>query len=182
MSNFTFIYQKESSTNQVKLLDTLNYTLEEFTNNPDRCYPTWDSSLMIASEVKYEHPVIDSISQEIREKTREELILTENKIELLQDGEYIKEGKIITLPAPEDLIKKVWNKETHVWEEGMTKEELVKMRTEKILKYSELEESKKALEGSKFSSKDEIALINQEMLELEKDINKLATQISTLKI
>lgn len=62
----------------------------------------------------------------------------------------------------------------------MTKEELVKMRTEKILKYSELEESKKALEGSKFSSKDEIALINQEMLELEKDINKSSTQISYL--
>ena len=178
MSNYTNIYKKVN--NKVELLDTLNYTLKEFQKNPRGCYPAWNSSSMVASDIKYEYPVIDENTQELREKTREELILTENKVELLQEGEYIEDEKIITVPAPENLIKKLWNKENHSWTEGMTKEELVKMRTKKILKYSELEESKKALEGSKFSSEDEITLINQEMLELEKDINKLATKISYL--
>lgn len=178
MSNYTNIYLKNE--NGVKLLDTLNYTLEEFQENPKSCYPMWDKSTMIASEVKYEYPVIDNETQELREKTREELILTENKIELLQDGEYLEGNRIVTVPVPENLIKAIWNKETHTWEEGMTKEELIKIRAEKILKYSELEENKKALEGSKFSSKDEISLINQELLELEKDINSLASKIGTL--
>lgn len=179
MSNYTNIYLKNK--NEVKLLDTLNYTLEEFKINPQACYPMWDKFTMIASEIKYEYPVID-VSGELREKTREELILTENKIELLQDGEYLEGNEIVTVPAPENLIKAIWNKETHTWIEGMTKEELVKLRTEKILKYSELEENKKSLETSKFSSEDEILMITKEMQVLEQDINKLAGQIATLKL
>ena len=179
MSNYTNIYLKNKS--EVKLLDTLNYTLEEFKKNPQACYPTWNKETMTASEIKYEYPVID-VSGELREKTREELILTENKIELLQDGEYLEGNRIVTVPVPENLIKKVWNKENHTWIEGMTKDELVKIRTEKILKYSELEENKKSLETSKFSSEDEIIMITQEMQVLEQDINKLAGQIATLKL
>lgn len=119
MSNLTHIYENKSG--KILLLDILNYTLEEFKNNPQGCYPNWNPSSMIASEIKYEHPCLD-ISGELREKTREERIL-EGEIELLQDGEYVADGKIITVPAPENLLKKVWDKELHIWKESATEEE-----------------------------------------------------------
>lgn len=179
MSNYTNIYLKNKS--EVKLLDTLNYTLEEFKKNPQACYPTWNKETMIASEIKYEYPIIDVETQELREKTREEKILLDNKIELLQDGEYIKKNEIIVVPVPENLIKATWIEENHTWIEGMTKDELVKIRTEKILKYSELENNKKALETSKFSSENEIYMIVQEMQSLEIDINNLEQKINVFK-
>ncbi|MCF2612978.1 hypothetical protein [Fusobacterium perfoetens] len=119
MSNLTYIYQKNVS--EIKLLDTLNYTLEEFKTNPQGCYPGFNKKNMVVSSEKYDYPCID-YSGELRNKTREERIL-EGEIELLQDGEYVADGKIITVPAPENLLKKVWDKELHIWKESATEEE-----------------------------------------------------------
>lgn len=121
MSNLTHIYKNENG--KIKLLDTLNYTLEEFKSNPVGCYPNWDTKTMIASETKYEYPTFDTETQGLREKTREERIL-EGETELLQAGEYLENGKIISIPAPEELFKKVWDKEIHTWKEGATEEEI----------------------------------------------------------
>ena len=81
---------------------------------------------------------------------------------------------------PDGLLSPKWNKELTLWEEGAAKEELIKIRAEKILKYSELEENKKALETSKFSSIDEIKLIASELSELEIEINNLAEKIKNM--
>ena len=83
MSNLTDIYENQNG--KILLLDILNYTLEEFKNNPYGCYPNWNPSSMIASEIKYEHPTISSKDEGLREKTREERI-AEGETELLQDG------------------------------------------------------------------------------------------------
>ena len=121
MSNLTHIYLKNEK--GIERLDSLNYTLEEFKSNPVGCYPNWDKKTMIASETKYEYPTFDTETQGLREKTREERIL-EGETELLQAGEYLENGKIISIPAPEELFKKVWDKETHTWKEGATEEEI----------------------------------------------------------
>ena len=120
MSNLTHIYENKNG--KILLLDILNYTLEEFKANPQGCYPSWDINTMIASEIKYEYPCINP-SGELREKTRVERIL-EGEIELLQDGEYVTDGKITTVPCPEGLFKKIWDKEAHIWKEGATEEEI----------------------------------------------------------
>lgn len=177
MSNFTFIYDKTT----LKLIDALNYTLEEFNVNPQGCYPNWNEEKYLAIENKIEDPILDKNSQTLREKTREEKILLDNKVELLQDGEYIQDGKIVTVPCVENFLKKSWNKEKHIWEEGATVDEIIEQRKNKILKYSELEKEKKALEGSKFSTEDEILTVTEEMNKLEKEINSLANIIATLK-
>lgn len=54
------------------------------------------------------------------------------------------------------------------------------MRAKKILEYSQLEEDKKALESSKFSSEEEIALIVEKMTALEQEINALAEKTKAL--
>lgn len=120
MSNLTHIYENQNG--KILLLDILNYTLEEFKNNPYGCYPNWNPSSMIASEIKYEHPTISSEDEGLREKTREERI-AEGETELLQDGEYVTDGKIVTVPCPEGLLKKEWDKELHIWKESATEEE-----------------------------------------------------------
>lgn len=152
---------------------------KEFKEEPIKYYPSWDNT-MYASLEKYNNPVLDKKTGEIREKTREELILLDNKLELLQDGEYVEDGEIIVVEAPDRLIKKVWDKEEHTWEEGATKEEVTEVRKNKILEYSKLEEEKKSLESSKFTTKEEIEFIVNKLEQLEEEINNLAQTGNTL--
>lgn len=105
---------------------------EDFKNNPVLFYPEWKSSFY-ATQDKYNNPVISDGA--LREKTREELILIDNKCELLADGEYIEQGKIIVVPYPEGLLKKKWDKTAHVWGEGATVEELKEFYFDLINKY-----------------------------------------------
>ncbi|MGL5616646.1 MAG: hypothetical protein ACRDD2_10540 [Sarcina sp.] len=95
---------------------------EEFKAEPKKFYPDWDVANHLSAETEFQNPIMDN--GVVREKTREELILLDNKTELLQDGEYIENNKIIKIEAPNNLFKKVWNKEVNLWEEGATKEEV----------------------------------------------------------
>ncbi|WP_270428188.1 hypothetical protein [Fusobacterium mortiferum] len=128
----------------------------------------------------FTHPTYDEELQAIREMTYDETKLLE--VEPLIDGEYIEDGKLITVEYDESLgyYKKAWDKENHIWYEGTTHDEFVKMRADKILEYSQLEEDKKALENSKFSTQEEIQFIVEKMQALEKEINDIADKIKTL--
>lgn len=152
---------------------------EEFKENPIKYFPSWETT-MFASLEKYNNPILDKKTEEIREKTREELILLDNKLELLQDGEYVEAGKITVVEAPENLIKKVWNKEVHIWEEGATREEVVEERKNKILKYSQLKKEKDELIASGFAIQEEIDSIDIQMKQYKKDIDELAMKIKGL--
>lgn len=153
-------------------------TYEEFIENPQAFYPDWDEENMYGSKDKLQYPIIEDNS--LREKTQEELKL-EGIIEL-EDGEYTQDGKLIVVKYDEKLgyYKKAWDKVEHIWYEGTTHDEFVKMRADKILEYSQLEENKKALENSKFSTQEEIQLIVEKMQILEKEINDIADKVKTL--
>ena len=143
--------------------------LEEFKESPTKFYPDWDNT-MYATLEKYNNPILDNAV--IREKTREELILLDNKIELLEEGEIIENGEIRKIKKPEGY-KMEWQSPN--WVETITKEELTELRKDKILEYSKLEEDKKLLESSKFSTLEEIELIVEKMKILEGEINTIAT-------
>ena len=175
MEKIIYIYDKN-----LKLIAQPFITeYEEFKKNPNKFFPNCEVT-MYASLEKYNNPVLDKKVGEIREKTREELILIDNKLELLQDGEYVEDGEIIVVEDPENLIKKVWNKEMYIWEEGATREELIEERKNKILEYKKLKDDKKDLEESGFSSEEEILMLNEKMALLEVDINNLAEKIKLL--
>ena len=112
----------------------------EFKDNPTKFYPGWDVNNHISTETEFQNPILDS--GVIREKTREELILLDNKIELLQDGEYIDNNKIVVVEAPNNLFKKVWNKITNAWEEGATQDDVDKEMNRLIDEFIELSEQK----------------------------------------
>ncbi len=153
MSNLTHIYKKET---EVKLLDTLNYTIKEFMANPQGCYPEWDKQSMIASEIKYEYPIFDN--ETLREMTKYEKYkkglykLLENEVEyqgnilVLEQGQYVDErGVLQTVPKPEGT-KIEWNWQTHEWEEKATMLEIVQAQYaeyEGMDTYSTVEEMKR---------------------------------------
>ena len=134
MSNLTHIYENQNG--KILLLDILNYTLEEFKNNPYGCYPNWNPSSMIASEIKYEHPTISSEDEGLREMTKYEKFkadlyeLQQNEVEYkgdiltLEPGQYIKDGEVITVSKPEGT-RIEWDWELHEWEEKATNLEIV---------------------------------------------------------
>ncbi len=65
-------------------------------------------------------------------------------------------------------------------ENKFTKEQLLEQRINYILEYSKLEENKKVLESSKFSTEEEIKAITERMAILEVDINNLQEKIKAL--
>lgn len=134
---------------------------EEFKAKPTKFYPDWDVTNHLSTETEFLNPITDN--GVIREKTREELILIDHKIELLQDGEYIENNKIIVTKAPDYLYKKLWNKEAHIWEEGATSEEIKNELYRLFDEYIYLDEQKIKYETNKFPT-----------LELE---NKIAENI-----
>lgn len=145
--------------------------LEEFKESPTKFYPDWDNTMYAALE-KYNNPILDIATNQIREKTRTELILLDNKIELLEEGEIIENKEIKKIEKPKGY-KIEWQSPN--WVETITKEELTELRKDKILEYSKLEEDKKLLESSKFSTLEEIELIVEKMQILEVEINNIAT-------
>ncbi|WP_308009313.1 hypothetical protein [uncultured Fusobacterium sp.] len=156
-----------------KYITSLNYSKEEFKKE---WYPEFEDGMLI-SETKYSNPILDNGT--LREKTREELIL-EGKEEFLVDGWYVAKGKILKKEIPENLIFPIWNKDKKVWEDGMTKEKIIELRKNKIIEYEKLEEEKKLLEKSKFSSEDEMKAIIEKMAVIEGSINELADKIKAL--
>ena len=134
MSNLTYIYQKNVS--EIKLLDTLNYTLNEFKANPQACYPTWDTATMIASTEKYEYPCSD-VSGELREMTKYEKyqkglyelqfneVIYKDDVLVLEQGQYIDEKGILKTVEKIEGTRIEWNWETHEWEEKATMLEIV---------------------------------------------------------
>ena len=112
MSTFTYIYNIQG---EVKLLDTLNYTLEEFKVNPKGCYPNWNTENMYASDTMYECPIL--IEGIIREMTKYEKY-KKGLYELLENGEIKSKDKI-------EGTRVEWNWTTHEWEEKATNLEIV---------------------------------------------------------
>ncbi|MGL5931938.1 MAG: hypothetical protein ACRCY7_03385 [Cetobacterium sp.] len=123
---------------------------EEFKAEPMKFYPDWDITNHISVEVEFQNPIMDN--ETIREKTREELILLDNKTELLQDGEYIQNNKIIVVEAPDNLFKKMWNRETHTWQEGATKEDIDLEVDRLITEFIDLSEKKEKYEKYGFET------------------------------
>lgn len=65
---------------------------------------------------KLENPIWDNGT--LREKSREEQIILDNKIELLYDGEVLRDGGIVKIEPTQEFYMKVWNKVSEVWEES----------------------------------------------------------------
>lgn len=160
--------------NKGNFIESLNYEKQEFKTE---WYSDWKNSYLI-SEIKFINPIIENGN--LREKTREELILLDNRVELLQDGEYINKSKILKKEIPDTLINPIWDKEKNIWKEGATKDYLTEIRKNKIVEYEKLEEEKKLLENSKFSTEDEMKAIVEKMAVIEGDINTLQDKIKAL--
>lgn len=140
-----------------------------------------EDCIVVEVERPFQNPISDDLMS-IREMTREELILIKNKVELLADGEYVEDGAIKTIDKPQDLIRPIWNKNTHTWQEGMTKEELMLKRKDKILEYKKIKEEIAALEEfqEEFESDNTIILLKTQMTEIKKEIDDLLVKIKKI--
>lgn len=140
-----------------------------------------EDCIVIEVERPFENPISDDL-ESVREMTREELILMKNKTELLLDGEYIETGEIKTIEKPLDLIRPIWNRELHIWNEGMTKEELMLKRKDLIMQYKEIKTEIETLEefSAEFESDNTIVLLREQMSKIKKEIDDLLVKIKQL--
>lgn len=140
-----------------------------------------ENCIVVETERPFENPVSDDL-ESVREMTREELILMKNKTELLLDGEYIEAREIKTIEKPLDLIRPIWNRELHIWNEGMTKEELMLKRKDLIMQYKEIKTEIETLEefSAEFESDNTIVLLREQMSKIKKEIDDLLVKIKQL--
>ena len=140
-----------------------------------------EDCIVIEVERPFENPISDDL-ESVREMTREELILMKNKTELLLDGEYIEAREIKTIEKPLDLIRPIWNRELHIWNEGMTKEELMLKRKDLIMQYKKAKEEISVLEefSTEFESDGTVELLKIKMAEIKKEIDDLLFKIKQL--
>lgn len=94
-----------------------------------------------------------------------------------EDG-YHYSDKLLENPILED--GKLKEKEKEIIPYVPTKEQLMEEKISYILEYSKLEENKKVVESSKFSTEDEIKAITDKMAVLEGYINTLSEKIKAL--
>ena len=165
-----YIYNK----NTLEKTITLNYTSEEFQGNEAEFYSEWNAEIMIYTNENLRHPKIENGI--LIEKSTDELKL--EGIIPIENGELIAKGKIVIVPIPKNLIRPVWISPN--WIEGITKEELTKMRKEKILNYENLKSEKTILENSEFSTTEETETLDQELEALKNEINEIALKIKAI--
>ena len=96
---------------------------EEFIANPSEIYKDWKPTF-ISDINEYLHAIIDNGT--LRNKTREEQILLDNKTELLFEGEIIDNGAIIAVPKPEGFYKPLWQSPN--WIESATLDEVKELK------------------------------------------------------
>ena len=120
-----YIYTKEKKS---KVKFSVNLTAKEVKdfmgNNLFLDYPELnkDDYVIVESNEVFKHPTYDSITNTIREMTREELIEEEIEIQL-EPGEIIKNKKLIKVPKPKKNEEYLtWNRENGIWEYDSQKE------------------------------------------------------------
>ena len=115
--------------NNAEYKEYVNYDYNFFMENKDvefegglKIYD-WSDNL-IASPKKFNNPIIDSLTGELREMEDHELI--ENGKYELQDGEYYDGQNIVKVPRPDNMLSPIWNKDLLIWEEGATPVEITR--------------------------------------------------------
>jgi putative uncharacterized protein FNV0807 len=113
-----YIYSKEK---KAKVKFTINLTEEEVKqfmgNDLFLDYPELDKNdYIIVKDEVFRYPTYDTVSNSIREMTREELIHEEIEVQL-SPGEYIENKKLFTVPQPS--LYHTWNVITRKWDIDM---------------------------------------------------------------
>lgn len=141
----------------------INGDINNFMSNPLNWYSKWNNTL-IATDKLIPYPYIDS-NGEIKEKS-ESMKKIEGIIPL-SDGEYIEGGIIYTVPAPDNILKKVWNAEIREWQEGATQEDISNEIRRLEDEFIELNEQREKRIKYKFDTSE----IEKKIIEIEFRIN-----------
>lgn len=113
-----YIYSKEK---KAKVKFTINLTEEEVKqfmgNDLFLDYPELNKNdYIIVKDEIFRYPTYDTVSNFIREMTREELIHEEIEVQL-SPGEYIENKRLFIVPQPS--LYHTWNVTTHKWDIDM---------------------------------------------------------------
>lgn len=114
-----YIYQKNKL-----IAGIIAPSLQEFNENPTKFYPHLPEGIFVTSEFKYDYPMIEGST--VRNKNREERVILDNELNLLQNGEIVSDNKIVTIEKPTNLYKPLWQSPN--WIESATLDEVKELK------------------------------------------------------
>lgn len=171
-----YIYNKNA-----KLKVVLNYTKEEFIENPTLFYPKWENTDYL-STTELQNPVVDG--ETIREMTRKEQIIILGNTSLLLEGEIVKDNTIVSIPIPSDslYLRYTWDREKEVWTLNTTLEELQEKKSALILEHNSKRKEITSLEEEAefFDVSESITKVKNELESIRKKINDLSEIIKEM--
>ena len=141
-----------------------------------------EECIVVEVSKPFENPISEDL-ENIREMTREELILIKNRVDLLQEGEFLEDNQIKMAEKPNsEHLNYSWNRESKTWEISTTKEELLMIRKTLILEYKQIKEEIEALEefADEFESTETIALLKEKQSKIKNEINELLRLIKSM--
>lgn len=141
-----------------------------------KIFSDWqEGDILVIAPQPLKHPKLSEDGRTLVEMTREEICAT-GDLSVLGDGEKFQDGHIVQVPNPSTkYLRYNWNRNTFEWELATTKEGLMNLRKEKILKYAELKKEIETLEefAEEFESDGTIELLKLQMQELKENIDEL---------
>ena len=135
-----------------------------------------EDSIVIENDNNLAFPILDDVTKELREMTREEKIILLQQDVLLQAGEYIEDNNIIQVPNPNtEYLRYTWDRETFTWKLITTIEELQQTKTNLILQHNKKRKEISALneESEYFDVSESVAKANDELEEIRAKINEI---------
>lgn len=168
---------------------TINLSMEDalrcsggnlFTDHPEL---DPNDYVIVERESEFSNPIYDIDTNTIEEATREQRILIHGLESELSEGEYVADGKILEVEKPLDMIAPAWDREKQYWYESETIDNLTAKRKDAMLKFAKCSRELKELKELEeiFENIEEQNIIEEQMKELKKEINKYAEQIEQLK-
>lgn len=115
-----FIYQ-----NNEPAINIIVPSIEKFLAEPTKYFPEIKPDFIMSDE-KITDYIIENNT--VRKKEREEKILLDNKIDLLEEGEYIENSSIKVKQKPEGIYKYIWDKAIFEWLEGLNLDEVKEIK------------------------------------------------------
>ena len=118
----------------------------------------------------------------LREATRLERIIVYGMKDELHDGEVISNNKIINVEIPKDIVYPIWNRDKNIWEEGATRDYLLRIQRNKIVEYNKAKSELLILSeyNDQFDTKDSIDIVKKEIEFLEEYIIFISKKIQDI--
>ena len=169
---------KKIGEKQLKNICEIDVDVDVFMQNPNKFCSEYDKECIVSND-KYEYPMTDD-GVNVRNKTREEFILEDGKLDYLLSGEYVEEGEIKITPYDKVYVSPMWGYDNKTWYESANLDYKINEKRVAIRDLNKIRDDISMIEEFGYS-KEEMEFLRKEEASKIKEIEKISAEIDILR-